>query len=136
MKAYGSGCIDSHFLDLGTSWRWVVNFTPWPLYPRGKSPGTHWIGGTWTSNNSYYSFFNFKNTVTEMRITTKYNTIWQNRVYIGIILSMFNPRNVVQLVLIITELEDICIWISLFLIQIARSVIVHNSVWRSCYWTN
>jgi hypothetical protein len=23
----------------------VVNFTPRPLYPRGKSPGTHWIGG-------------------------------------------------------------------------------------------
>jgi hypothetical protein len=33
-----SGCIDPHFLDLGTSWRWVVNFTPRPLYPRGKSP--------------------------------------------------------------------------------------------------
>jgi hypothetical protein len=32
------GCtrIDPHFLDLGTSWRWVVNFTPRPLYPRGK----------------------------------------------------------------------------------------------------
>jgi hypothetical protein len=38
MKAYGSGCIDPHFLDLGTSWRWVVNFTLRPLYPRGKSP--------------------------------------------------------------------------------------------------
>jgi hypothetical protein len=38
MKAYGSGCIDPHFLDLGTSWRWVVNFTPWLLYPQGKSP--------------------------------------------------------------------------------------------------
>jgi hypothetical protein len=34
----GSGCIDPHFLDLGTSWRWVVNFTPRPLHPRGKSP--------------------------------------------------------------------------------------------------
>jgi hypothetical protein len=34
----GSGCIDPHFLDLGTIWRWVVNFTPLPLYPRGKSP--------------------------------------------------------------------------------------------------
>jgi hypothetical protein len=39
MKAYGgSGCIDQHFLDLGTSWRWVVSFTPRPLYPRGKRP--------------------------------------------------------------------------------------------------
>jgi hypothetical protein len=35
---WGSGCIDPHFLDLGTSWRWVVNFTPRPLYPQGKSP--------------------------------------------------------------------------------------------------
>jgi hypothetical protein len=34
----GSGCIDPHFLDLGTSWRWVVSFTTQPLYPRGKSP--------------------------------------------------------------------------------------------------
>jgi hypothetical protein len=24
--------------DLGTSWRWVVSFTPLPRYPRGKSP--------------------------------------------------------------------------------------------------
>jgi hypothetical protein len=48
MKAYGSGCIDPHFLELGTSWRWVVNFTPWPLYPRGKSPRyplSRWLGG-------------------------------------------------------------------------------------------
>jgi hypothetical protein len=33
-----SGCIDPHFLDLGTSWRWVVSFRPRPLYPRGNSP--------------------------------------------------------------------------------------------------
>jgi hypothetical protein len=33
----GSGCIDPYFLDLDTSWKWVVSFTPWPLYPRGKS---------------------------------------------------------------------------------------------------
>jgi hypothetical protein len=37
----GNGCIDPHFLDLGTSWRWVVNFTPRPLYPRGKVGG--WV---------------------------------------------------------------------------------------------
>jgi hypothetical protein len=29
----GSGCIDPRFLDLGTSWSWVVNFTPRQLYP-------------------------------------------------------------------------------------------------------
>jgi hypothetical protein len=33
-----SGCIDPHFLDLGTSWRWVDSFTSRPLYPRGESP--------------------------------------------------------------------------------------------------
>jgi hypothetical protein len=39
MKAYGgSGCIDLRILDLGTSWRWMVSFTPRPLYPLGKSP--------------------------------------------------------------------------------------------------
>jgi hypothetical protein len=26
-----------------TSWRWVVSFTPQPLYPRERGPGTHWI---------------------------------------------------------------------------------------------
>jgi hypothetical protein len=36
MKAYGG--IDPHFLDLGTNWRWVVSFTPRPLYPWEKSP--------------------------------------------------------------------------------------------------
>jgi hypothetical protein len=41
----GSGCIDPHFLDLSISWRWVVSFTPRPLYPRERAPGTHWIGG-------------------------------------------------------------------------------------------
>jgi hypothetical protein len=28
----------TRFLDLGTSWKWMVSFTPRPLYPRGKSP--------------------------------------------------------------------------------------------------
>jgi len=26
------------FFDLGTRCRWVVSFTPWLLYPQGKSP--------------------------------------------------------------------------------------------------
>jgi hypothetical protein len=38
MKAYGSGCIDPHFLDLGTSWKRVISFTPRPLNPQEKSP--------------------------------------------------------------------------------------------------
>jgi hypothetical protein len=34
----GGGCIGPYFLDLGTSSRWRVSFTPRPLYPREKSP--------------------------------------------------------------------------------------------------
>jgi hypothetical protein len=34
---WGSGCIEPHFLYLGTIWRWVVSFTHRPLYPREKS---------------------------------------------------------------------------------------------------
>jgi hypothetical protein len=40
-----SECIDPRFLDLGTS-RTIVSFTHRPLYPRGKDPDTHWIGGS------------------------------------------------------------------------------------------
>jgi hypothetical protein len=35
-SVWGSECIDPHFLDLSTSWRWVVSFKPWgtsPWYP-------------------------------------------------------------------------------------------------------
>jgi hypothetical protein len=40
MKSYwGSGGIAPRILDLGTRWRRVVSFTPWPLYPQGNS---HW----------------------------------------------------------------------------------------------
>jgi hypothetical protein len=60
MEAYGCGCIDLGFLDLGTSWRWVVSFTQRPLYPWGRS---HWhpldrsLGGSqnlsgWCRENS------------------------------------------------------------------------------------
>jgi hypothetical protein len=56
----GSGCIDPHFLDLGTSWRWVVSFTPRPLYPRGKSTGTHWIGGSINPRDGLVDFENKK----------------------------------------------------------------------------
>jgi hypothetical protein len=39
MKSYwGSGGIPARILNLGTRWRWVVSFTPPPLYPRGKKP--------------------------------------------------------------------------------------------------
>jgi hypothetical protein len=32
----GSGCIDPHFLDVGTSWRRLVSFTPRQFYLPGK----------------------------------------------------------------------------------------------------
>jgi hypothetical protein len=45
MKAYwGSRGIAPRILDLGTRWRWVVSFTPLPLYPKERTPGNHWIG--------------------------------------------------------------------------------------------
>jgi hypothetical protein len=50
MKTYGgSGCIDPHFLDLGTSWRWVVSFTLRPLYPGEESPVPTGKEAGWTS---------------------------------------------------------------------------------------
>jgi hypothetical protein len=39
MKTYWvSRGIAARILDLSTRWRWVVSFTPRPLYPQGKSP--------------------------------------------------------------------------------------------------
>jgi hypothetical protein len=38
--------------NLGSIWRWVVSFTPQPLYPRERAPGTHRIGG-WVDPRSY-----------------------------------------------------------------------------------
>jgi hypothetical protein len=32
-------------LDLGIKWSSVVSFISRPLYPGGKIPGAHWIGG-------------------------------------------------------------------------------------------
>jgi hypothetical protein len=40
----GSGCTDSHFLDLGTIWRWVANFTSPPLYLWETVSVTHSVG--------------------------------------------------------------------------------------------
>jgi hypothetical protein len=34
----GSGGMAPRILNLSTKWRWVVSFTPRPLYCRGKSP--------------------------------------------------------------------------------------------------
>jgi hypothetical protein len=49
MKMYrGSGGIAPRILDLDTGWRWVVSFTPRPLYPQGKSlwyPSDRRLGG-------------------------------------------------------------------------------------------
>jgi hypothetical protein len=35
---YGLWRYSSTILELGIRWRWVVSFTPWLLYTRGKSP--------------------------------------------------------------------------------------------------
>jgi hypothetical protein len=49
MKTYwGIGGIATRIPDLGTRWKWVVSFTPRPLYPKGKNPWYPWdrtLGG-------------------------------------------------------------------------------------------
>jgi hypothetical protein len=35
----------STILKLDIRWRWVVSFTPWPIYPLEIIPGTYCIGG-------------------------------------------------------------------------------------------
>jgi hypothetical protein len=37
LKQRRRGRIDPRFLDLDTSYRWMISFTPLPLYPRRKS---------------------------------------------------------------------------------------------------
>jgi hypothetical protein len=49
MKTFGdSDCIYSRFLDLSSSLKRVVSFTPLPLHPSPLLGFTHWIGG-WVS---------------------------------------------------------------------------------------
>jgi hypothetical protein len=38
VDVFGSAGVAPRILDLGTRWRWVVSFTPRPLYPQGKCP--------------------------------------------------------------------------------------------------
>jgi len=39
MKAFGgSEGVAPCIFYLGSRWRWVVSFTPQPLYPQGRSP--------------------------------------------------------------------------------------------------
>jgi hypothetical protein len=44
-KEAGSRGVAPLILNLSTRWRWVVNFTPWPLYLRERTPGTYLIEG-------------------------------------------------------------------------------------------
>jgi hypothetical protein len=50
----------STFSYLDTSWRWVVSFKPLPLYPQGKSPRTHWIGG-WVDREPVWKMWRREN---------------------------------------------------------------------------
>jgi len=38
----GRGDAAPRVIKLYTRWRWVISFTPRPLYLRGKNPVTHW----------------------------------------------------------------------------------------------
>jgi hypothetical protein len=47
MKVYCGVEVQLHaFFDLGIKWRWVVNFTPRPLYPPVKEPFDRRLGGS------------------------------------------------------------------------------------------
>jgi len=49
MEAYWGGEVQLNaFFDLGSRWRRVVSFTPWPFYSQGRAPGTYCIEG-WVS---------------------------------------------------------------------------------------
>jgi hypothetical protein len=43
LNVLGSGGIALCILNLGTRWRWVISFTPWPLYRR--YPLARMLGG-------------------------------------------------------------------------------------------
>ena len=44
MKVYrGSRRIAPFIINLGSRWKWVVNFTPRPLYSLGNKPRTRWM---------------------------------------------------------------------------------------------
>jgi hypothetical protein len=45
LRDMGKGDIASLILSIGTRWRWVVNFTPRPLFSPGKNYDTDWVGG-------------------------------------------------------------------------------------------
>jgi hypothetical protein len=47
---WGIGGIAPFILKIGTRWRWVVIFTPWRLYSRGKTL-SHWTGG-WVAHRA------------------------------------------------------------------------------------
>jgi hypothetical protein len=44
VDAWGSGCIEPHFLDLSTSWEWSAS-RPDRLTPEERAPCTHRVGG-------------------------------------------------------------------------------------------
>lgn len=43
-------------LNLSTSWRWVVSFTPWPLYPKERTPvpKSRRLGGPWSLSGCFW----------------------------------------------------------------------------------
>jgi hypothetical protein len=43
VEIWGSGGIAPHILNTDTRWRWLMTFTPRPLYHRRKAPGTDGI---------------------------------------------------------------------------------------------
>jgi hypothetical protein len=57
MESYRGGPL---ILNLGSRWRWVVKFTPLPLYLLGKNPSTQWIGG-WMGRRAFLDILENRN---------------------------------------------------------------------------
>jgi len=56
LKAYGRMEIVLNILSLCTRWKWVVIFTPWLLYPHGKSPKP-WVLGHPAHSNIIFDIY-------------------------------------------------------------------------------
>jgi hypothetical protein len=92
--------IHPHCLDLGTSWRWVVSFTPLPLTPGERVPGTHCIG-SWVDprgsldNEEKRKFMPLPGlelrTLVVQPVASRY-TDWATTAYTGSIIRHFSVR--------------------------------------------
>jgi hypothetical protein len=97
---WGSGCIDPRILDLGTSWRWAVTFTPRPLYLRGKNsryPSDRRLGGPQSrSGQGGLEIRPVRGTARSLSLSRIYLCSGDSATYLMEVLFIFYWINVVQ----------------------------------------